>query len=136
MVQFSRSNLSALGATCALVALLAATVPAGAEDTTTNLGPVGPREPLLVKMGDKRMIASYVPNGGNCFVSAVVFDATASGGGLASTKIRVALHPGELFRVDGTEDRQVVLLCGFKGDMLTVLNRSEVMTHAGNNVGE
>jgi len=136
MVQFSRSNLSALGATCALVALLAATVPAGAEDTTTNLGPVGPREPLLVKMGDKRMIASYVPNGGNCFVSAVVFDAAASGGGFASTKIRVALHPGELFRVDGTEDRQVVLLCGFKGDMLTVLNRSEVMTHAGNNVGE
>ena len=123
MVQFSRSNLSALGATCALVALLAATVPAGAEDTTTNLGPVGPREPILVKMGDKRMIASYVPNGGNCFVSAVVFDAAASGGGLASTKIRVALHPGEL-------------LCGFKGDMLTVLNRSEVMTHAGNNVGE
>jgi len=136
MVQFSRSNLSALGATYALVALLAATLPAGAEDTATNLGPVGPREPILVKMGDKRMIASYVPNGGNCFVSAVVFDAAPSGGGLASTKIRVALHPGELFRVDGTEDRQVVLLCGFKGDMLTVLNRSEVMTHAANDVGE
>ena len=136
MVQFSRSNLSALGATCALVALLAATVPAGAEDTTTNLGPVGPREPILVKMGDKRMIASYVPNGGNCFVSAVVFDAAASGGGLCLDQDPRGLHPGELFRVDGTEDRQVVLLCGFKGDMLTVLNRSEVMTHAGNNVGE
>ena len=92
--------------------------------------------PILVKMGDKRMIASYVPNGGNCFVSAVVFDAGPTGGGFASTRIRVALHPGELFDVDGAEDKQVVLLCGFKGEMLTVLNRTEVMTPAANTVGE
>jgi hypothetical protein len=135
MVRFTGFKLSSLAAAGALIALIAAAAPAGADDAV-NLGPVGPHEPLIVKMGDKRVIASYVPNGGNCFVSAVVFDAAASGGGLASTKIRVALHPGELFRVDGTEERQVVLLCGFKGDMLTVLNRSEVMTHAGNNVGE
>ena len=135
MVRFSRSLLSALAAG-ALLTLMAAHVPAHADDTTTNLGPVGPRVPILVKMGDKRMIAYFEPNGGNCFVSAVVFDAAPSGGGFASTKIRVALHPGELFHVDGAEDRQVVLLCGFKGDMLTVLNRSEVMAHAANDVGE
>jgi hypothetical protein len=87
-------------------------------------------------MGDKRMIASYVPNGGNCFVSAVVFDATPAGGGFSSTRINVALHPGELFNVDGAEDRPVVLLCGFKGDMLTVLNRTEVMTYGTSTVGE
>jgi hypothetical protein len=134
MVRFSRSSLGALAA--AFVALAAVNSPAGADDITTNLGPVGPREPILVKMGDKRMIATYVPNGGNCFVSAVVFDAAPSGGGLASTRVRVALHPGELFNVDGSDDRPVVLLCGFKGDMLTVLNRTEVMTYAPNAVGE
>jgi hypothetical protein len=135
MVRFSRSSLSALGAG-ALIALLAANAPTRADDATTNLGPVGPREPILVKMGDKRMIAYFEPNGGNCFVSAVVFDASPSGGGYASTKIRVALHPGELFHLDGAEDRRVVLLCSFNGDKLTVLNRTEVKTQAANDLGE
>ena len=133
MVRFSRSTLGVFAAS--FVALAAAHAPARANDAT-NLGPVGPREPILVKMGDKRMIASYVPNGGNCFVSAVVFNASPSGGGFSSTRIRVALHPGELFNVDGADDRPVVLLCGFKGDMLTVLNRTEVLTYAPNTVGE
>jgi hypothetical protein len=135
MVRFTLCTLPALAGAGALIALIAGPAPAGADDAV-NLGPVGPHEPIIVKMGDKRMIASYVPNGGNCFVSAVVFDATTTGGGFSSTRIRVALHPGELFDVDGAEDRQVVLLCGFKGDMLTVLNRTEVMTHAANDVGE
>ncbi|HMK42248.1 MAG TPA: hypothetical protein VK451_11900 [Methyloceanibacter sp.] len=134
MVRFSRSTLSALAAG-ALFAL-PVNAPARADNATTNLGPVGPRVPILVKMGDKRMIATYVPSGGNCFVSAVVFDAAPSGGGLASMRVRVSLHPGELFNVDGADDRQVVLLCGFKGDMLTVLNRTEVMTYGTSTVGE
>jgi len=136
MVRFTRFNPPALGGAAALLALATLAAPASAADDAVNLGPVGPREPILVKMGDKRMIASYVPNGGNCFVSAVVFDATPAGGGFSSTRINVALHPGELFNVDGAEDRPVVLLCGFKGDMLTVLNRTEVLTYAPNTVGE
>jgi hypothetical protein len=135
MVRFTRFNLPALAGAAALITLVAAAAPASADDAV-NLGPVGPRVPILVKMGNKRMIASYVPNGGNCFVSAVLFDASPSGAGYGTTKIRVALHPGELFHVDGVEDRPVVLLCGFNGDMLTVLNRTEVMAQGGNNVGE
>ncbi len=137
MVRFTRFKLPARAAAGAFLALATAAAPASAGDDTVNLGPVGPREPILVKMGNKRMIASYVPNGGNCFVSAVVFDAAPSaGGGFASTRISVALHPGELFHVDGTEDRPVVLLCGFKGDMLTVLNRTELTAQTANNIGE
>lgn len=134
MVQFSRFLLPALAAS-SLFALASAALPAQAEDATTNLGPVGPREPILVKMGDKRMIAYFEPNGGNCFVSAVVFDNAADGGGYRSTKVRVALHPGELFHLEGVEDRRVVLLCGFKADNLMVLNRAEVLTQAAN-IGE
>lgn len=129
MVRLSRSSLSALAATSALVALLAANGPARADDNSVNLGPVGPCETILVKMGDKRTVAYYEPNGGNCFVSAIVFDASPSGGGFASTRIRVALH-------DGVEDRRVVLLCGFNAERLTVLNRTEVMTQSASTVGE
>jgi len=136
MVRFSRSNLSALAAASALLALSAVGALAMSDDTSVNLGPVGPREPILVKMGDKRLVAYYEPNGGNCFVSAIVFDASPSGGGFASTRIRVALHPGELFRLDGVEDRHVVLLCGFNAERLTVLNRTEVMTQSASTVGE
>ena len=133
MVRFSRITLSALAG--ALLALIAADAPARADNTTTNLGPVGPRVPILVKMGDKRMVAYFEPNGGNCFVTAVVFDASPTGGGYASTKVRVALHPGELFHLEGVEDRHVVLLCSFNADRLMVLNQDEVMTQAAN-VGE
>jgi hypothetical protein len=134
MVRFSHFSLSALAAS-ALLTLVFAALPARAEDATTNLGPVGPREPILVKMGDKRIIAYFEPNGGNCFVSAVVFDSAPGGGGYHSTKVRVALHPGELFHLDGVEDRRVVLLCGFNADNLMVLNRAEVLTEAAS-IGE
>jgi hypothetical protein len=134
MVRFKRMSTPALAA-AAFVALVFGTLPAQAEEATTNLGPVGPHEPILVKMGDKRMIAYFEPNGGNCFVNAVVFDDTPDGGGYDSVKVRVAVHPGELFHLDGVEDRRVVLLCSFNGDKLTVLNRAEVMTQAAN-VGE
>ncbi len=135
MVQFFRFTLPALAAG-ALFALASAALPAHAEDAATNLGPVGPREPILVKMGDKRMIAYFEPMGGNCFVDAVVFEDKPDGGGYGSTKIRVALHPGELLHLDGVEDRRVVLLCSFNADTLMVLNRAEVLTQAANNVGE
>ncbi len=132
-----RKHFQNLFATVAMTGLIAlgATAPAVAGDAL-NLGPVGPREPILVKMGDKRMIAFYEPNAGNCFVSAVVFDASPTGGGYASTRFRVALHPGELFHVDGAEDRKVMLLCSFNGEKLMVLNRDEVMTQAANSVTE
>jgi hypothetical protein len=134
---FARTRFPSLAfAAIGAVAIAAASLPASAQDQVTNLGPVGPHEAILVKMGDKRLIASYEPNGGNCFVSAVVFDSSASGGGYASTRIRVALHPGELFDLEGVEDRRVVLLCSFNADKLSVLNRTEITTQAASNVAE
>jgi hypothetical protein len=133
MVRFSRFSLSVLAVAGALVALLAVNEPTHAADNALNLGPVGPREPIVVEIGAKKMIAYYEPNGGNCFVSAVVFDASPSGGGYASTRIRVALHPGELFDVDGAEDRRVVLLCSFNADKLMVLNRNQVLMQTEKN---
>lgn len=132
-----RKHFHTLLATVAMTALVAgAAAPAVAGDAALNLGPVGPHEPILVKMGDKRMIASYEPNGGNCYVSAVVFDASPNGGGYGSTRVRVAVHPGELFDLAGVENQNVVLVCTPDASKLMVLNRGEVLTQAASNVTE
>jgi len=71
------------------------------------------------------MIAFYKPNGGTCEVSAVVFDTSPNGGGEQSARVRVRLHPGEIFNLDDVADRSVMLTCGPNAKMLTVLNRGD-----------
>jgi hypothetical protein len=112
------------------LSVLALAPMASAADNWASLGPVGPHEPILATVGDKRVIAYYEPNGDMCDVSAVVFDASAAGGGHASTRVRLSLHPGELFHVDAVGDEQVMLTCGPKAAMLMVLNRGELLTKA------
>lgn len=62
MTPLSRIRLIGLAAAGALAALSAAGAPAHADDPATNLGPVGPHEPILVKIGDQRIIAFFIPN--------------------------------------------------------------------------
>jgi hypothetical protein len=115
--------------TAGALAALALTSPALADDgKRSNLGPVGPNEPILATFGDKRMIAFYKPHGGTCEVSAVVFDTSPNGGGEQSARVRVKLHPGEIFNLDDVADRSVMLTCGPKAKMLTVLNRGDLAT--------
>ena len=71
MVHFSRTILSTLMAAGALLALAAGGVPAFAREWLNNLGPVGPREPILVNLGDQRIVAFFVPERGGCAVNAV-----------------------------------------------------------------
>jgi hypothetical protein len=119
-----------IAAASALSAFAFGGLPAAAEPAQYNLGPVGPNEPILATVGGKRLIAYYQPDGDNCEVSAVVFDVSPSGGGQASSRIRVSLHPGDLLFVDDITDRSVVLTCAPKAGMLTVLNRHELLTEA------
>jgi hypothetical protein len=116
-------------AAVSVLTVLAATFTASAADTThANLGPVGPNEPIIARIGTTGLIAYYEPDNGKCAVSAIMFDATPNGGGEASTRVRVALHPGELFHLDGVKDEHVVLTCGPNAKLLIVLNRGEVLT--------
>lgn len=120
------AKLSFLTAAGVLAVLLSGEAPASAGDTV-NLGPVGPNQPILATFGGKRLIAYYEPDGDICAVSVVVSDASPAGDGRASSRIRVALHPGELFHLDAVGGEQVVLTCGPNAAMLTVLNRGEVL---------
>ena len=118
------------GAAAGMLSALTFTPMALAADDRANLGPVGPHEPILASFGDKRVIAYYEPAGDMCDVSAVVFDASPKGDGHASTRVRVSLHPGELFHLDAVGDDQVMLTCGPKAAMLMVLNRADILTKA------
>jgi hypothetical protein len=111
---------------------LAFTPVASAEDTQSNFGPVGPNEPIIATIGDKRLIAYYEPDGDTCNVSAVVFDASSAGRREAPARVRVALHPGDLFFLDGADERRAILTCAPKAGMLTVLNSHELLTQAAN----
>jgi hypothetical protein len=43
------------------------------ENWLNNLGPVGPHEPILVSLGNQRIVAFFVPERGECAVSAVTW---------------------------------------------------------------
>lgn len=116
-------------AAAALLSVLATTTMSSAgEQAKANLGPVGPHEPILATVGQSRLVAYYEPDGGKCAVSAVMFTTSTNGGGAKSTRVRVALHPGEIFHFDGIKDDRVVLTCGPNAKVLTVLNRGEILT--------
>jgi len=127
-------NILAIAAASALSVLAFGHMASAADHAWANLGPVGPNEPILATVGTNRMIAYYEPDGGKCSVSAVVFDVSPAGGGHASTRVRVSLHPGELFHLDAVEDEQVVLTCGPNAAKLIVLNRVELLTKAASRV--
>ena len=122
-------NILSIAAATALTAL-AATNMASAEQAEVNLGPVGPYQPIVATVGDKRIIAYYAPEGGKCAVSAVVFDTSNADSGQTPARVRVALHPGELFHLDSVVDQTVVMTCGPNAEMITVLNRGELLTKA------
>jgi hypothetical protein len=130
MVKRSLRTLPIAAATA--LSAVAFTPMASAEEAQSNLGPVGPNEPIIATIGDKRLIAYYEPDGDTCNVSAVVFDTSSAGRREAPARVQVALHPGDLFFLDGVDQRRAVLTCAPKAGMLTVLNSHELLTQAAN----
>jgi hypothetical protein len=127
MVQFSRSSLSAFAALGALLALSAGSAPARADDPLTNLGPVGPREPILVKVGNQRFIAFFTQERGECAVSAVTWKDPDPDEPYSSARVRVSLKPGQFIELDGPQRRSMGLLCGADAASLAVTAPAELM---------
>ena len=108
-----------------LLTMLLLTTGSSAEPYQTNLGPVGPSEPILATVGEKRVIAFYTKDGENCEVSAIVFDKSPTGGGHASSRVNVALRPGELLQLGSVKDKTVALTCGRDAKMMGVLYQQD-----------
>jgi hypothetical protein len=127
MAKFPRSRfLSAVNALFVL-ALTAAGGSALAETPTNNLGPVGPREPILAMVGGQRIVAFFVPERGECSLSAVTWKDDAASAPYASARVRVSLKPGQTLSLDGAQRQSMGLLCGADAATLAVVAPAELI---------
>jgi hypothetical protein len=131
MFSFTR-NLS-LAAAGALIALTAVGPPARADELTQNLGPVGPHEPILTTVGNKRVIAFYEPDNGHCAVNAVIYDKTDAYTGMTTAaRVRVSLYPRELVHIDSTDNESLNLQCGDNAENLAIVDTKFIAAGAAN----
>ena len=109
------------------LSMTAAAVPALAETPANNLGPVGPREPILVKFGGQRVVAFFAPERGGCAVSAVTWKDGETSAPYASARVRVSLEPGQTLSLDGAQRQSLALLCGANASTLAVVAPAELI---------
>jgi hypothetical protein len=101
--------------------LLALTTPANADEMVQNSGPVTAHEPILTTIGNKHVIAFFVPGNGQCNVQAVIWraddkEAKSAGG------FRVGLNPDQTASIDSSGTESVTLKCGHNADTLAAIS--------------
>jgi hypothetical protein len=126
MVRFSRLKFSAAAA-IALAVLAAGNVSARADEAITNFGPVGPGEPILVTLGNQRIVAFYAPERGGCSVSAVVWKDEGADAPYGSARVRISLKPGQTVQLDGAQRHSMSLLCGADAATLAAVAPPELI---------
>jgi hypothetical protein len=105
----------------AFVALFASN-PAGADEMVQNLGPVGPNDVLLAKVGRMRVIA-FLESGssGRCAVNAVVWDKDADPSTSAKA-VRVRIEPSEFVHINNAVQESADLQCGSNAATLAIID--------------
>src|SRR6478672_5601483 len=130
MFTLSRNFLKFTAAS-SLLALTAISAPASADEMVQNLGPVGAHEPILTTVGNKRVIAFYEPDNGQCVVNAVVYDKTDPDTGMTTAeRFRVSLNPREMVHIDSADNESVKSLnlqCGKNAEMLTIIDTDSLV---------
>jgi hypothetical protein len=124
MVQISRSRF--LAAICAVAALAGLAVPAHADEYATNLGAVGPNEPILANVGGQRVIAFFTPDRDSCAVNTIVWKDAGADTPYTSSRVRVTLRPGQMIRLDDAR-LSMNLLCGADASTLTAVAPAELI---------
>lgn len=128
MAKFSPSRFRAAVSALFALALTAAGAPVlAAEAPAHNLGPVGPREPILVTVGTQRVIAFFIPERGTCALSAVTWKEGGANAPYASARVRVSLKPGQMLALDGAQRQTMSLLCGADASTLAVVAPAELI---------
>jgi hypothetical protein len=105
----------------------AATAPARADQAITNFGPVGPGEPILVTLGNQRIVAFYAPERGGCAVNAVVWKDEGADAPYGSARVRISLKPGQTVQLDGAQRQSMSLLCGADAATLAAVAPAELI---------
>ena len=128
---FPLARILSVAAASALVALPAVNPPARAEELPQNLGPLGPHEPILTTVGNKRVLAFFEPGNGHCALQAVIWN-TADVNADTTSRIRTDLNPRQMVSID-TPDKSLKLQCGDNADRLAIVdNKDFVAASAGN----
>ena len=109
------------------LALTVASIPTRADELAQNLGPVGVHEPILTRVGSKRVIAFYIPGGGHCTINVVVWDRTDASGD-SGARVRVSLNPRQMVHIDSAENKSINLQCGDNAETLALADTSKFVT--------
>jgi hypothetical protein len=116
------SKIAVIGALAAFTSL---SVPAVADDLT-NLGPVGPHQPILASVGSERVIAFYLPGNNQCAVHAVIWD-NSSDSEPTPARIRMSLEPGQIMHIDSVKGDSLNLRCESNADRLAVVDTNNAV---------
>src|SRR5258707_14546034 len=122
MIEGGLTKLARLAAVGTFVIVGAFSLSVHAEELAQNLGPVGPREPILATVGNKRVIAFYTPDGGHCDARIVVW-APADGEASSTIHLRVSLYPRQIVNVHTPE--ALGLQCADNAEKLTIADSGE-----------
>jgi len=92
-----------------------------------NLGPVGPHEPILATVGNKRVIAFYEPRSGQCGMHVVVWNSSDTSG-TSAARVRVSLDPRQVVHIDSADNKSIDLRCGDHADTLSLIETGALVT--------
>jgi hypothetical protein len=126
MYPLTRSLFLGFAAAGALALFVARDPPARADELAQNLGPVGPNEPILTTVGNKRVIAFYVPGSGHCAINVVVWDRTDDSGDSAA-RVRISLDPRQMVHIDSADNKSINLQCGDSAERLALVDISKLV---------
>ena len=129
---FPLARMLSLAAASAFIALTAVCFSARAEELPQNLGPVGPHEPILTTVGNKRVLAFFEPGNGYCAIQAVIWN-SADVNEDTTSRVRTNLNAGQSVIIDTPDNKTLKLQCGDKAERLAIIeNRDFVAAAAGN----
>jgi hypothetical protein len=112
-------NLVTVGA---FVAMAAAGTELRSEELAATLKPVGPHEPVLTSIGEKRVVASFAREFGHCAVNASVWDSIEAETDSA-VRIGVSLVPGQVVHIESLKNKNesLGLQCGDDANTLPLV---------------
>ena len=115
-------NFLKVASAAAAVALTAVSSPASAYEMVQNLGPVPAHEPVLKTVGNKHVIAFFVPGNGQCNVHAVIWNADDVEANSAR-RVRISLNPGQTASIDSSPIESFKLRCGDNAENLAAIDQ-------------
>ena len=120
---FPLARMLSLAAASALVALTAVGSSARADELLQNLGPVGPHEPILTTVGNKRVLAFFEPGSGKCAFQAVIWN-TADDNTDTASRVRTDLNPRQIVLIDTPDNKTLKLECGDNAESLVIIDNN------------